>query len=130
MKNRDVSITQQPPFLQELQKPTAAKKIACFLSIFSLLTPRNARLLRTSCSRNLHPPFGYRTASQCFYPHIGAVSKVIQTCVQAPICMTLETWHLIYIILHIFMKNVKKESETLKSLTLLLYIFTVRFQNQ
>ena len=38
MKNRDVSITQQPPFLQELQKPTAAKKIACFLSIFSLLT--------------------------------------------------------------------------------------------
>jgi len=53
MKNRDVSITQQPPFLQELQKPTAAKKIACFLSIFSLLTPRNARLLRTSCSRNL-----------------------------------------------------------------------------
>ena len=47
MKNRDVSITQQPPFLQELQKPTAAKKIACFLSIFSLLTPRNARLRRT-----------------------------------------------------------------------------------
>jgi len=34
MKNRDVSITQQPPFPQELQKPTAAKKIACFLSIF------------------------------------------------------------------------------------------------
>ncbi|RGY79359.1 hypothetical protein DXA18_12890 [Dorea sp. AM58-8] len=31
--------------------------------------------------------------------------------------MTLETWHLIYIILHIFMKNVKKESETLKSPT-------------
>lgn len=57
MKNRDVSITQQPPFLQELQKPTAAKKIACFFIYFFPLD---------SAQRQIAPHFVLPQSSKIF----------------------------------------------------------------